>query len=131
MVLIAQSLGIVVSLAIAGAVFENQAVSHLAKILPDYDRNVLRNSITGKRSDFLNSIPSAATQKDVINGIVKALSSVYLVVLVAGVIVTIIGILLPVRENSQIQLYFTAHIRATSLIAPPSRVRFFSNKISY
>ena len=95
---IAQSLGIVVSLAIAGAIFENQAVDHVARTLPSYPRDQLRSAITGTYSSFLSSLNSPQTEKEVIHGIVEALSSVYIVVMVAGAVVTIIAILLPVRS---------------------------------
>ena len=107
------------SLAIAGAIFENQAVSHVAHILPAYPRGDLPNAITGTYSSFLNPISSPATQKDLIHGIAEALSLVYIVVMVAGAVVTIIAVLLPIRKLS------------LGLISPFSQPNFSSHALSF
>lgn len=72
-------------------------MDHVARVLPGYQHDDLRNAITGTYSSFLNSVGTQQTKQEVIHGIVKALSSVYVVVIVAGAVVTIIAVLLPVR----------------------------------
>ena len=45
-----QSMGIVISLAIAGTIFQNRAVSNVVSILPSVDTSSLHSAITGTDS---------------------------------------------------------------------------------
>ena len=83
------------SLAIAGSIFQNQAVTDVAAALPAMDRDRLRDAITGTNGDFLETLP-ASERFAALGGIVKAIGSVYIVVIVAGATVVIIACFLPV-----------------------------------
>lgn len=98
----AQSMGIVVSLAIAGSIFENQALAHVRDVLPGVSKQQVKDAITGTNSELFDTLAGDVRGK-VISAIVNALSSVYLVVLVAGVTVLLISVFLSVggpRKNA-------------------------------
>lgn len=92
-------MGIVVSLAIAGSIFENQALAHVRNILPDVNEQEVKDAITGTNSKLFSTLDNGV-RDNVISAIVNALSSVYLVVLVAGVTVLIISICLVVGAST-------------------------------
>lgn len=87
-------MGIVVSLAIAGSIFQNRAVANVVRVLPNVDTDQLRSAITGTDSAYFTSLGSMERIK-VVEGIVKALSDVYIVVMVAGAVVVLLAIFLP------------------------------------
>ena len=89
-----QSMGIVISLAIAGAIFQNRAVSNVVSILPGADTSSLRSAITGTDSTYFAGL-SLGERVSVVDGIVKALSDVYIVVIIAGATVVLLAIFLP------------------------------------
>lgn len=90
-------MGIVVSLAIAGAIFQNQALSKIVRVLPHVDKASLREAITGTDSTYISSLPPADRAK-VIGGIADAIGSVYIVVIVAGATTVVLACFLPVRD---------------------------------
>ena len=92
--LLGQSIGIVISLAIAGAIFQNRAISNVVSILPAVDTSSLRSAITGTNSAYFASL-SPAERGGVVDGIVKALGDVYVPVIVAGATVVLLAIFLP------------------------------------
>lgn len=87
-------MGIVVSLAIAGAIFQNRAISNVVSILPGVDTSSLRSAITGTNSAYFASL-GPAERAGVVDGIVKALSDVYIPVIVAGAAVVLLAVFLP------------------------------------
>lgn len=93
-------MGIVVSLAIAGAVFQNHAFSKVVSILPDVDKSRLREAIIGTDSTYFG-ILSASDRSRLLDAIVSALSSVYVVVIVAGATTLLIACVLPVSSPIQ------------------------------
>ena len=88
-------MGIVISLAIAGAIFQNQAVSNVLSVLPNVDESSLRGAITGTDSTYFSTL-SHSDRAQVIGAIVAALSSVYIVIIAGGGLVVIIACFLPV-----------------------------------
>ena len=92
-------MGIVISLAIAGAVFQNRAVSNILSILPDANESSLRQAITGTDSGYLATLSSTDSVR-VIGAVVSALSSVYIVVIVGGAVTVILACFLPVCRAS-------------------------------
>ena len=86
-----------VSLSIAGAIFQNRAIDNIVTILPGQDRNTLRSAVTGTDSTFLSSLVETERLR-VIRGIVEALSSVYAVLIVAGATVFLAACFLPVSR---------------------------------
>ncbi|KAJ5716557.1 hypothetical protein N7493_008468 [Penicillium malachiteum] len=98
---LAQNLGIVLSLAISGAIFQNQALEKLEKLLPDYPREVLQGALMGTNSELLKQIPKEV-QRKVLHAIVDAMSHTYYLVIAAGVMAAV-GSLVMKRERIFIQ----------------------------
>lgn len=86
---LAQNLGIVLALAISGAVFQNKALDELQKILPSLSRGALRGAISGSNSDILKHLP-VETKAKVLHAVVDAMSRTYYLVVAAGAL-TIVG----------------------------------------
>ena len=93
-------MGIGIALSIAGAVFQNQAVHDVVRVLPSVDRSSLRAAITGVDSTYFASLPTS-DQANVLGAIAEALSSVYLIVIVAGAVTIIVSCFLGVRCASR------------------------------
>lgn len=91
-------MGIVVSLAIAGAVFQNEAFRKVVSVLPNVDRGSLREAITGTNSAYFDTL-SNSDRDQLLSGVVSALSSVYVVVIVAGAVTVLVAFLLPVGHG--------------------------------
>ena len=87
-------MGIVISLAIAGAIFQNRAVSNVVSSLPGVNTSNLRSAITGTNSAYFGTL-SRGERVKVVDGIVKALSDVYIVVIIAGATVVLLAVFLP------------------------------------
>lgn len=86
---LAQNLGIVLALAISGAMFQNKAIDDLQELLPHMSRSQLRSAISGTSSELFKQI-SADTRAKVLHAIVDAMSRTYYLVIVAGNL-TVIG----------------------------------------
>ncbi|KAJ5642089.1 hypothetical protein N7490_006089 [Penicillium lividum] len=97
----AQNIGIVLALAISGAVFQNKALDSLQILLPEYPREALRAAISGTNSEVLKELPPE-TQAKAIHAIVDAMSHTYYLVIAAGVL-TAVGSLFLKRERMFIQ----------------------------
>ena len=93
-------MGIVIALAIAGAIFQNLAVSNVLSVLPEANRSNIRQAITGTDSNYIATIPPSQRVM-VISAIAAALSSVYIVVIVGGAVTVVLACFLPVcRMNN-------------------------------
>jgi len=80
---LAQNLGIVLALAISGAIFQNKAIAGLQQILPDVPRKALQSAVSGANSGLFASLPPD-TRIKVLAAIVHAMSYTYVLVIVAG-----------------------------------------------
>ncbi|KAJ5586729.1 uncharacterized protein N7459_002494 [Penicillium hispanicum] len=98
---LAQNLGIVLALAISGAVFQNKALDELQKILPQVSRNALRGAISGTNSGLLMQLP-VETREKVLHAVVDAMSRTYYLVVAAGAL-AVIGSVFMKRERIFIQ----------------------------
>lgn len=87
-------MGIVISLAVAGAIFQNRAIGNVVSVLPEVDISSLRSAITGTNSAYFASL-SPTERRSVVDGIVKALNDVYVPVIVAGATVVLLAGFLP------------------------------------
>jgi hypothetical protein len=85
---LAQNLGITLSLAISGAVFQSKAIDKLQRILPDLSKNELRGAITGNNSGIISHLDDE-TRAKVIYAIVDAMSHTYFLVVTAGTMAVI------------------------------------------
>ncbi|KAJ6155795.1 hypothetical protein N7470_006361 [Penicillium chermesinum] len=91
---LAQTIGIVLSLAISGSVWQNQSVAALQELLPQLPREQLRGMLSGA-SDSANwsHIPDKMRAK-VIHAIVHAMSHTYYLVVTAGVVTVVAALLM-------------------------------------
>ncbi|KAF2195913.1 MFS general substrate transporter [Zopfia rhizophila CBS 207.26] len=80
---LAQNLGIVLALAISGAIFQNKAMDGLQRILPDIPRDALRGIVSGSGSALFKQLPPQL-QGQVLAVIVKSMSYTYIPVITAG-----------------------------------------------
>ena len=87
-------MGVAVSLAVAGTIYQNRALSNVVSALPGIDISRLQPAITGVDSAYFASL-GPAEREGVVDGIVKALSDVYIVVMIAGATVFLLAMFLP------------------------------------
>lgn len=80
---LAQNLGIVLALAMSGAIFQNRALDQLQRLLPNVSRNTLRGAISGTDSGLLRPL-SGDTRGKVLHAVVEAMSQTYYLVVAAG-----------------------------------------------
>lgn len=85
---LAQNLGIMLALAISGAVFQNRAIDKLRQILPHLSRSDLRGAISGNDSGVLQHLDSS-TRAEALHAIVDAMSRTYFLVVTAGTMAVI------------------------------------------
>ena len=88
-----QLLGATVSLAIADAVFLNQASAGIQKILPDTPHTEIIATISGSGSSLFKTL-DPATRAHVIDATVSSMSKVYILGITAGAIVFVASILM-------------------------------------
>ncbi|KAH7114896.1 hypothetical protein EDB81DRAFT_920204 [Dactylonectria macrodidyma] len=93
----AQYLGITLSLAISGSVFQNVAFDRLAPLFPTEPASAVRDLITGSGSGLFATLDPATTQQ-VLDIIIHAMSKTYILVLTAGA-VTILSASMMKRER--------------------------------
>ncbi|KAJ5669889.1 hypothetical protein N7462_010959 [Penicillium macrosclerotiorum] len=98
---LAQNLGIVLALAISGAVFQNKAVDDLQIILPNIPREELRGAISGTGSLLFEHL-SESTRTQVVHAVVEAMATTYYLVVTAGSM-AVLGSLFMKREKIFIQ----------------------------
>ncbi|KAJ5947957.1 major facilitator superfamily transporter [Penicillium verhagenii] len=94
---LAQNLGIVLALAISGAVFQNQALDSLQQVLPGLPREELRSAISGSNSQMIGNLP-VETQAKVIHAIVHAMSHTYYLVVAVGVLTAVGSVFMKVER---------------------------------
>ncbi|RMD44861.1 hypothetical protein DV735_g318, partial [Chaetothyriales sp. CBS 134920] len=85
---LAQNLGIVLALAISGAIFQNKAIENLQQVFPDLPSSALHDAISGAGSDLLKQLPPDAQTK-VLGAILNAISYPYILVITAGAMATV------------------------------------------
>lgn len=98
----AQFTGISIALSIAGAVFVNEALDDLAKILPTFSSSQLNGIISGTSSDAMQTVPEDL-RPAVIEAIVNSLSLVYVPAFVGAALALLLSLFLSV---SVISLWF-------------------------
>ena len=94
---LAQNLGIVLALAISGAVFQNKAIDRLHRILPDVPESALRGAVSGSGSQLFQQLPSGL-QAQVLTAIVKSMSYTYILVITAGALATLGSFFMKVEQ---------------------------------
>lgn len=92
---LAQSFGIVIALAISGSVFLNEAFKGMAEILPGVPRDTVKGAIAGAGSAFFESLDESK-RGEVLHAIIDAMGKTYILVIVAGAVVTVGSIFMPV-----------------------------------
>ncbi|KAJ5272444.1 hypothetical protein N7478_007569 [Penicillium angulare] len=94
---LAQNIGFMLSLAISGAVFQNEAVDKLHVLLPTLTREQLHGAITGASSGMMQHLPDELRKK-VLEAIVEVMGHTYYLVATAGVMAAV-GSLFMKRER--------------------------------
>ncbi|OOQ89032.1 MFS transporter [Penicillium brasilianum] len=92
-----QNMGIMISLAISGAVFQNNCIDKLKHVLPNLSRNELKAVISGNDSEIFRRLDDD-TRTRVLQAIVWAMSRTYFLVVTAGAM-AILGSLTMKRER--------------------------------
>jgi hypothetical protein len=105
---VAQIGGLLIALAISGAVFQNIAFQDLSKLLSPLGHSAeeIHGAIAGSQSSLFNNLPSDV-RDTAIELIVKSISSIYALVIAAGALCFVTGALLK-REK----LYGSAPVAA-------------------
>ncbi|KAJ5114005.1 hypothetical protein N7456_002539 [Penicillium angulare] len=85
---LAQNIGIMLSLAISGAVFQNQAVAGLHKLLPSLTREQLHAALTGASNNAMEHLPADLKMK-VFETIVDVMGHTYYLVVTGGVMAAV------------------------------------------
>lgn len=89
----AQIFGITLALAIANALFLNKSEQGIHALLPDVSMAEIEQTIAGAKSDLLHQQTPEMTTK-ILEVIVDAQSRTYILVIVAGVLVTLLSVLM-------------------------------------
>lgn len=94
----AQLGGVSIALAIANSVFLNESNNAIAALLPNVPTSQIQAAISGAGSDFLKSLTADMREK-VLHAIVHAMSKVYIMDLVAGILAILLALLMKPGEK--------------------------------
>lgn len=94
----AQLGGVAIALAIANSVFLNESSHAIAALLPDVPASQIQAAISGAGSEFLRNLTADMREK-VLHAIVRAMSKVYVMDIVAGVLVILLSLLMKPGEK--------------------------------
>ena len=104
---VGQNVGVAVFLAIAGAVFNNQAVKSLAHLLPHMAESKMKEAIAGTSGEIFATLDDV-TKAEVLEAIVQSIGKTFGVVLAGGALTVVMALFMPVssllRIASDIQL---------------------------
>jgi hypothetical protein len=87
----AQVSGVTISLAIANSIFLNQSQTAIEAILPNTPKSEIQAAISGVGSGFVASL-SPGVQEQVLVAIVHSISKTYIMVIVAGTLVSLLSL---------------------------------------
>ncbi|KAK4198250.1 putative multidrug efflux system protein [Triangularia verruculosa] len=99
-VMLGQQGGIAFGLAIAGAVFVNDAIANLMVALPGVPRNTLQLALSGHSGEYLQSL-SEQSRIAAIEAIVLALQKVFIPVYVGGAVGLVVSVCFTKRKMSK------------------------------
>ncbi|ORX95831.1 putative HC-toxin efflux carrier [Clohesyomyces aquaticus] len=88
---LAQFLGITIALAVANSVFLNEGTKGIARVLPNTPSSDIQKAIEGAASSFVASFDPELRDR-VIGAIVSAVDKAYILVIVAGSLVSILSL---------------------------------------
>ncbi|KAL8785574.1 MAG: hypothetical protein Q9195_008592 [Heterodermia aff. obscurata] len=94
----AQLGGVAISLAIANSVFLNESSEAIAALLPNVPTAQIQAAISGAGSGFLDSL-TVEMRENVLHAIVHAMSKVYIMDIVAGIVVILLALLMKPGEK--------------------------------
>jgi hypothetical protein len=89
----AQVSGVTIALAIANSIFLNKSQTGIEKILPGVPVAEIQSAIAGAGSQFVDSL-SGGVKLELLEVIVSAMSKAYILVITAGLLVTVLSIAL-------------------------------------
>ena len=96
-----QITGITLALTVSNAIYLNGATNRIAQVLPAVQRATVQQAITGVNGMFLNTIDPASRGR-VLEAIVDTINHVYIMVIIAGVVSTLLSFLMR-RERLYLQ----------------------------
>ena len=94
----AQLGGVAIALAIANSVFLNESSNAIRALLPNIPTSQIQAAISGAGSDFLKNLTAEMREK-VLHAIVHAMSKVYIMDIVAGIVVILLALLMKPGEK--------------------------------
>lgn len=97
--ILAQNLGMVLFLAIAGSVYQNTALNRVLRVLPERSRAEITELIAGASSDAFKRL-SESEKNVVIPQITSAMGNVWLLFIVAGALSFVASLGIGVRESA-------------------------------
>jgi hypothetical protein len=99
----AQYLGITLSLAISGCIFQSVAFGNLTPLFPAEPASKVRDIITAASGELLAPLDAVTTQK-VLAVIIDAMRKTYILVLLAGAVTVISAVLMRVRYFASLSI---------------------------
>jgi hypothetical protein len=96
---------VVISLAISGSVFLNEAVKGLSPILSGVPRETVKAAVAGSGSEFFRSL-TGETRALVLHAIIEAMNKNYILIIVAGGVTIIGSLFMKVRTPKIAMLEF-------------------------
>ena len=91
-----QSIGIVISLAIAGSIYQNEAYTAIKPLLPpSIPAPEIRSAIAGTSSAVLRDLPQGIREM-VIEAVVRTMDRVYILAIAGGALTVLLGVVMPV-----------------------------------
>ncbi|KAL8790236.1 MAG: hypothetical protein Q9195_006459 [Heterodermia aff. obscurata] len=95
---VGQSVGIATSLAIAGAIYQNEAYTAIAPLLPpSIPAAEIRSAIAGTSSAVLRELPEGARER-VVEAVMRAMGRVYVLAIAGGGLVVVLGGVMPKKK---------------------------------
>jgi len=85
---LAQTVGVVIALAISGSVFINSAVDGMTPFLPGVPREEVKGAVAGSTSKLFESL-TGETRANVLHELIHAMDKTYILIIVAGALTVI------------------------------------------
>ncbi|CAF9916252.1 MAG: hypothetical protein HETSPECPRED_002805 [Heterodermia speciosa] len=95
---VGQSIGIVISLAIAGSIYQNEAYTAIKPLLPpSIPAPEIRSAIAGTSSAVLRDLPQGIREM-VIEAVVRTMDRVYILAIAGGALTVLLGVVMPKKK---------------------------------
>ena len=94
---LAQTVGVVIALAISGSVFINSAVDGMTPFLPGVPREQVKGAVAGSTSKLFESL-TGETRANVLHALIHAMNKTYTLIIVAGALTVICSVFMKVSS---------------------------------